>query len=56
MTIIGYNKARATNTYAFYVVRYLPREIRLSVVIMFIYNRPFLDFLANQLRWFLLVL
>jgi hypothetical protein len=50
LVIISYNKARTSNNYAFYIVRYLPLPLGLSVFKYIVYVRPFLDFLANQLH------
>ncbi|KAJ4217439.1 hypothetical protein NW757_014639 [Fusarium falciforme] len=50
LIIISYNKARASNNYAFYTVRYLPNSLGLYVFVYLAYIRPFLDFLANQLQ------
>ncbi|EFZ03297.2 tlh3 [Metarhizium robertsii ARSEF 23] len=47
--VISYTKARSSNNHAFYIVRYLPDDLGLSVVVYLAYIRPFLDFLANQL-------
>jgi hypothetical protein len=50
LIVISYNKARASNNYAFYTVRYLPNSLGLYVFAYLAYIRPFLDFLANQLQ------
>lgn len=50
MITISYNKARAATNHAFYVVRYLPDELGVSFVKYVAYIRPFLDFLATQLK------
>ncbi|KAH7137817.1 hypothetical protein EDB81DRAFT_75097 [Dactylonectria macrodidyma] len=50
IVIISYNKARASNNHAFYVVRYLPDDLDSSMFLYLAYIRPFLDFLANQLE------
>ncbi|KAH7118690.1 hypothetical protein B0J13DRAFT_629804 [Dactylonectria estremocensis] len=50
IVIISYNKARALNNHAFYVVRYLPDDPDSSIFLYLAYIRPFLDFLANQLE------
>ncbi|OAA37048.1 telomere-associated recQ-like helicase [Metarhizium rileyi] len=47
--VISYTKARSSNNHAFYIIRYLPDDLGLSVVVYLTYIRPFLDFLANQL-------
>lgn len=48
--IISYNKARASNNYAFYIVRYLPRELSLSLLKYLAIVRPVLGFIARQLK------
>jgi hypothetical protein len=50
LIIISYNKSRASNNHAFYIVRYLPPGLDLSVFKYLVYIRPFLNFLANQLN------
>jgi hypothetical protein len=50
LIIISYNKARASNNHAFYIIRYLPPGLDLSVFKYLVYIRPFLNFLANQLN------
>ncbi|KAF4463327.1 hypothetical protein FALBO_9851, partial [Fusarium albosuccineum] len=50
MVIISYNKARASNNYAFYIVRYLPRELSLSFLKYLAIVRPLLGFIARQLK------
>lgn len=50
MVIISYNKARASNNYAFYIVRYLPRELSLSLLKYLAIIRPLLGFIARQLK------
>lgn len=51
LLVIGYNKARASNHHAFYIVRYLPPRLARSVFLYLVYIRPFIDFLAAQLRF-----
>ncbi|CZS75075.1 unnamed protein product [Fusarium graminearum] len=48
--IISYNKARASNNYAFYIVRYLPRELSQSLLRYIAIIRPVLGFIAKQLE------
>lgn len=48
--VISYTKARASNNHSFYVVRYLPDSLDQSIILYLAYIRPFLDFLANQLK------
>ncbi|EXK78037.1 hypothetical protein FOQG_17267 [Fusarium oxysporum f. sp. raphani 54005] len=48
--IISYNKARASNNYAFYIVRYLPRELSESLLRYLAIIRPVLSFIAKQLK------
>jgi hypothetical protein len=48
--IISYNKARASNNYAFYIVRYLPRELSQSLLRYLAIIRPVLGFIAKQLE------
>lgn len=50
LIILFYNKARASNYYAFYIVRYLPSSLGMSVFKYLVYIRRFLDFLAGQLQ------
>jgi hypothetical protein len=50
LIIIPYNKARALNNHAFYIIRYLPKGLDLSILKYLVYVRPFLDFLAGQLK------
>jgi hypothetical protein len=49
MIITSYNKARASNNHAFYIVRYLPPGLDTSVFKYLAYIRPFVDFLARRL-------
>jgi hypothetical protein len=51
LLVIGYNKARASNHHAFYTVRYIPRRLAVLVFLYLVYIRPFVDFLAAQLRF-----
>jgi hypothetical protein len=51
LLVIGYNKARASNFHAFYIVRYLPPRLAQLVFLYLVYIRPFTDFLAAQLRF-----
>ncbi|KAH6974033.1 hypothetical protein EDB80DRAFT_831381 [Ilyonectria destructans] len=48
--VISYNKARASNNYAFYIVRYLPPDLSLSLLKYLAIIRPALGFLAKQLK------
>lgn len=50
MIIISYNKARASNNYAFYIVRYLPKELSRSLLKYLAIVRPVLGFVAGQLK------
>jgi hypothetical protein len=47
--IINYNKARASNNYAFYIVQYLPKELSRSILKYLAIIRPVLGFIARQL-------
>jgi hypothetical protein len=44
LVIISYNKSRASNNHAFYIVRYLPPGLDLSVFKYLVYIRPFSTF------------
>jgi hypothetical protein len=48
--IISYNKARASNNYAFYIVRYLQPSLSLSFLKYLAIIRPVWEFLAKQLH------
>jgi hypothetical protein len=48
--IISYNKARASNNYAFYIVRYLPKQLSQSLLRYLAIIRPVLGFIAKQLK------
>nr|CEG04590.1 unnamed protein product [Fusarium clavum]CEG05792.1 unnamed protein product [Fusarium clavum] len=48
--IISYNKARASNNYAFYIVRYLPKELSQSLLQYLAIICPVLGFIARQLK------
>ncbi|KAF5975169.1 hypothetical protein FBULB1_7525 [Fusarium bulbicola] len=48
--IISYNKARASNNYAFYIVRYLPKELSQSLLKYLAIIRPVLGFIAKRLK------
>ncbi|KAK2684445.1 hypothetical protein QWA68_016996 [Fusarium oxysporum] len=50
MIIISYNKVRASNNYAFYIVRYLPKELSRSILKYLAIIRPVLGFIARQLK------
>ena len=50
IVVISYNKARASNNYAFYIVRYLPPDLSLSLLKYLAIVRPAMNFLANQLK------
>ncbi|KAH6975566.1 telomere-associated recQ-like helicase [Ilyonectria destructans] len=47
--IISYNKARASNNHAFYIVRYLPQELSQSLLKYLAIIRPVLGHIAQQL-------
>jgi hypothetical protein len=49
LLVIEYNKARASNYHAFYIVRYLPPKLAELVYLYLVYVRPFTTFLAGQL-------
>jgi hypothetical protein len=51
LLVIEYNKARASNYHAYYVVRYLPPKLAWLVYLYLAYVRPFAAFLAGQLRF-----
>ncbi|KAI8417120.1 hypothetical protein FOFC_03433 [Fusarium oxysporum] len=48
--IISYNKARASNNYAFYIVRYLPKQLSQSLLRYLAIIRPVMGFIAKQLK------
>ncbi|WKT54184.1 Helicase superfamily 1/2, ATP-binding domain [Fusarium oxysporum f. sp. vasinfectum] len=48
--IISYNKARASNNYAFYIVRYLPKQLSQSLLRYLAIIRPVLGYIAKQLK------
>ncbi|EXM12282.1 hypothetical protein FOTG_19217 [Fusarium oxysporum f. sp. vasinfectum 25433] len=48
--IISYNKARASNNYAFYIVRYVPMDLSLSLLKYLAIIRPVWEFLAETMR------
>lgn len=50
LIVLSYNKARASNNYAFYIVRYIPSGLDASMFKYLVYIRPFIDFLAGQLE------
>ncbi|KAM5528478.1 hypothetical protein FOXYSP1_18959 [Fusarium oxysporum f. sp. phaseoli] len=50
MMIISYNKARTSNNYAFYIVRYLPKGLSRSLLKYLAIIRPVLGFIARQLK------
>ncbi|KAI3567779.1 hypothetical protein IWW34DRAFT_859673 [Fusarium oxysporum f. sp. albedinis] len=50
MIIVSYNKARASNNYAFYIVRYLPKGLSRSLLKYLAIIRPVLGFIARQLK------
>ncbi|OAQ57815.2 DEAD/DEAH box helicase domain-containing protein [Pochonia chlamydosporia 170] len=50
LIIVSYNKSRASNNHAFYVVRYLRDDLASALFLYIAYIQPFLDFLANQLQ------
>lgn len=50
LLVTEYNKARASNNYAFYIVRYLPPRLAELVYMYLVYIRPFVNFLAAQLK------
>ncbi|PMD52182.1 uncharacterized protein K444DRAFT_545924 [Hyaloscypha bicolor E] len=51
LLVIEYNKARASNYHAFYIVRYLPQRLAELVYLYLVYIRPFISILASQLRF-----
>jgi hypothetical protein len=51
LLVIEYNKARALNYHAFYIVRYLPPRLAKLVYLYLVYIRPFINFLISQLRF-----
>lgn len=48
--IISYNKARASNNYAFHIVRYIPVDLSLSLLKYLAIVRPVWEFLAKMMR------
>ncbi|KAI3570585.1 hypothetical protein IWW34DRAFT_903267 [Fusarium oxysporum f. sp. albedinis] len=48
--IISYNKARASNNYAFYIVRYVPADLSLSLLKYLAIVRPVWEFLARKMH------
>ncbi|KAH7194982.1 hypothetical protein DER44DRAFT_815616 [Fusarium oxysporum] len=50
MIIMSYNKARASNNYAFYIVRYLPKGLSRSLLNYLAIIRPVLGYIARQLK------
>jgi hypothetical protein len=48
--IISYNKARASNHYAFYIVRYVPVDLSLSLLKYLAIVRPVWEFLASKMH------
>ncbi|EXK26017.1 hypothetical protein FOMG_17378 [Fusarium oxysporum f. sp. melonis 26406] len=48
--IISYNKARASNNYVFYIVRYVPIDLSLSLLKYLAIIRPVWEFLAETMR------
>ncbi|KAJ4032987.1 hypothetical protein NW756_014038 [Fusarium oxysporum] len=48
--MISYNKARASNNYSFYIVRYLPPNLSLSLLKYLAVIWPTIDFLATILK------
>jgi len=46
LLIIGYNKARALNYYAFYIVRYVLPRLARPMFLYLVFIRPFIDFLT----------
>ncbi|QKD56923.2 uncharacterized protein FOBCDRAFT_140860 [Fusarium oxysporum Fo47] len=48
--IISYNKARASNNYAFYIVRYVPVDLSLSLLKYLAIVRPVWEFLARKMH------
>jgi hypothetical protein len=51
LLVIEYNKARTSNYHAFYIVRYPPPKLARLVYLYLVYVRPFISFLAGQLRF-----
>jgi hypothetical protein len=47
---ISYNKARASNHYAFYIVRYVPVNLSLSLLKYLAIVRPVWEFLAREMH------
>ncbi|EXM13432.1 hypothetical protein FOTG_18113 [Fusarium oxysporum f. sp. vasinfectum 25433] len=48
--IISYNKARASNNYAFYIVRYVPTDLSLSLLKYLAIVRPVWEFIAREMQ------
>lgn len=48
--IISYNKARSSNHYAFYIVRYVPVNLSLSLLKYLAIVRPVWEFLAREMH------
>ncbi|EXL65654.1 hypothetical protein FOPG_18126 [Fusarium oxysporum f. sp. conglutinans race 2 54008] len=48
--IISYNKARASNNYAFYIVRYIPVDLSLSLLKYLAVVRPVSEFLSKKMH------
>jgi hypothetical protein len=51
LLVIKYNKVQASNYYIFYIIRYLPLRLAELVYLYPVYIRPFISFLASQLRF-----
>ncbi|KHO10690.1 hypothetical protein MAA_11741 [Metarhizium robertsii ARSEF 23] len=50
LVIVSYNKSRASNNHAFYIVRYLREDLGSAIFLYIAYIQSFIDFLANQLQ------
>ncbi|KAH7231095.1 hypothetical protein BKA59DRAFT_497663 [Fusarium tricinctum] len=48
--VISYNKARASNNYAFYIIRYVPADLSLSLLKYLAIVRPVWEFLAREMQ------
>jgi hypothetical protein len=48
--VISYNKARASNNYAFYIVRYVPTDLSLSLLKYLAIVRPVWEFIAREMQ------
>ena len=50
MLVISYNKARASNNHAFYIMRYFRADLAAAIFTWIAYIQPLADFLAAQLQ------